>query len=89
MTKKGGRRMEEKLKNLELKYTCLKFIGEDYLNEKGILMLRVLERIFEEEKTSSKENEISLVVSNIESKSEVAITKDNIRIKSDKIIIVD
>lgn len=39
--------------------------------------------------TEQKENEISLVVSNIESKSEVAITKGNIRIKSDKIIIVD
>nr|DAS27431.1 MAG TPA: hypothetical protein [Caudoviricetes sp.] len=37
--------------------------------------------------TEQKENEISLVVSNIESKSKVAITKDNIRIKSDKIIL--
>lgn len=39
--------------------------------------------------TEQKENEISLVVSNIESKSKVAITKGNIRIKSNKIIIVD
>lgn len=46
------------------------------------------EKILQELK-EQKEIKISLVVSNIESKSEVAITKDNIRIKSDKIIIVD
>lgn len=50
--------MEEKIKKLEVSYTALKVIGEDCLNEKGILMLRVLERIFEEEKTSSKEDEV-------------------------------
>lgn len=69
MTKKGGRRMEEKI-----------------LKE-----LREIKELLHDikENMEQKENEISLVVSNIESKSEVAITKDNIRIKSDKIIIVD
>lgn len=47
-------------------------------------MLRIVAR-----NTEQKEIKISLEVSNIESKSKVAITKDNIRIKSDKIIIVD
>lgn len=46
------------------------------------------EKILQELK-EQKENEMALVVSNIESKSEIVITKDNIRIKSDKIIIVD
>lgn len=46
------------------------------------------EKILQELK-ERKENEMALVVSNIESKSEIVITKDNIRIKSDKIIIVD
>lgn len=47
-------------------------------------MLRIVAR-----NTEQKEIKISLEVSNKESKSKVAITKDNIRIKSDKIIIVD
>lgn len=46
------------------------------------------EKVLQELK-EQKENEMALVVSNIESKSEIVITKDNIRIKSDKIIIVD
>lgn len=46
------------------------------------------EKVLQELK-EQKENEMALVVSNKESKSEIVITKDNIRIKSDKIIIVD
>lgn len=56
MTKKGGRRMEDKI------LQELKEIKE---------MLHIVAS-----NTEQKENEISLVVSNIESKSKVAITKE-------------
>lgn len=61
------------------------------MEEKILKELREIKELLHDikENMEQKENEISLVVSNIESKSEVAITKGNIRIKSDKIIIVD
>lgn len=50
--------MEEKIKKLEVSYMALKVIGEKCLNEHGLLMLKVLEEIFEEEKTPSSEDEV-------------------------------
>lgn len=50
--------MEEKIKKLEVNYMALKVIGEKCLNEYGLLLLKVLEEIFEDEKTSSSEDEV-------------------------------
>lgn len=50
--------MEEKIKKIEVSYMALKVIGEKCLNEYGLLMLKVLEEIFEEEKTPSSEDEV-------------------------------
>lgn len=58
--------MAEYIKKLEVSYTALKFIGEDCLNEKGILMLEVLENLLED-KTLDEEIKKNLSVVNIDS----------------------